>query len=111
MKPTPAGSRRQFITIQQNTTAADSSYGGATPDWSQFAQAYASIKQLSGRELFNAQQVVALATHEVNLRYVPGVVPEMQILIEGIATPLQILDVNDVEFRHRELVLLCVQKK
>lgn len=110
MRPTKAGKRRQFITIQQLSTTADA-YGEPVATWSSFATAYAAVKQLSGRELFYAQlQVQALATHEVNLRYVVGVTPEMQISIEGGPT-LQIVDVNDVEYRHRELVLICVQKK
>lgn len=106
---TSAGQRRQFITIQQLATAPDS-YGEQLPTASTFATAYARVRQLSGRELFYAQQVQALATHEVNLRYVAGVLPTMQVLVEGISQPLQILNVNDVELRHRELVLLCVLK-
>lgn len=110
MKPTPAGRRRQFITIQ-NEPATTDSFGAEVPAAATaFATAYAAVKQLTGRELFYAQQVVALATHEVNLRYVSGVTEQMQIAIEGGPT-LQIANVNDVEMRHRELVLLCIEKK
>jgi SPP1 family predicted phage head-tail adaptor len=109
MKPTAAGKRRQHITIQQITTSTDS-YGEAVPSPSTFATAYASVRQLTGREIFYAEQVQALATHEVNLRYVAGVTEKMQVAIEG-GPALAIVSVNNVEFRNRELILLCVEKK
>lgn len=114
-KWTPAGEMRQPITIQQITTDVVY-YGEAVPSASTFATATAKIEQLSGREVFYAQlQVTALATHQVTLRFIAGVTPEMQVIWatnpEGTTRTLKIVDVNDVEGQGFELRLLCVEMK
>lgn len=47
--------------------------------WPEFAKRWASIKPLTGRELFNAQQVQADVTHEIKMWHLPGMTPKMRI--------------------------------
>lgn len=103
-----AGKLRWPITIQTLTTAPNS-YGEAVPTPETFANTWAEVTQLSGRELWYAQQVQPLATHRVRCRYVAGVTPAMQVVFQG--RTLQLTDVNDVDGRHRELVMLATEKK
>jgi SPP1 family predicted phage head-tail adaptor len=109
MKMTPRGKFRWPITVLTATKAADG-YGELEPTPTTFATARASIEQLSGRELFWAQQVQALATHRVKMPYVPGVLATMQVVVEAGPTYEILGPPDNVEMLNRELWLLCVEK-
>lgn len=72
---------------------------------------WACIKPLSGRELLWAREIVADVTHNVELRYLKGILPKHRILYQdlwgGQTRVLNILAVLDDEERHRWLDLLC----
>lgn len=73
-------------------------------------QPWAKVLTLAGRKIEQARAVVALATHEVTIRYRPGVTPHMQVFLAGGRT-LNIEHVNDVESAHVALILTCVEVK
>jgi SPP1 family predicted phage head-tail adaptor len=108
LRPTNPGDFRQSITIQ-SPSESQNAYGEEVITWQTFAQSWAKITQLSGREQYYAQEVTPLATHQVKLRYLAGVTPAMQI-VWGSRT-LQIIDVNDLDGRQIELALICQEKK
>ena len=79
----------------------------AGPD-TRIAECRASVEPLSGRELFESQQVVADVTHRVRIRWREEITPELEINYQG--RTLQIVSVIDPGERHRELELLCRER-
>lgn len=76
--------------------------------WATEHAIWAEIKPLSGRELVEAQQVVADASHLVTIRYLSGVTPQKRILFG--TRELYIESVQNTDERRRELVLTCVER-
>ena len=99
-----AGQLRHQIELQSPTDVEDGE-GGVTQTWATFARRMAAIEPLRGRELIEARQVAANVTHQVRLRYEPGVTPRCRVLFGDRI--LNIDSVIDLEERHIELSLLC----
>jgi len=76
--------------------------------WLLFALVWANVESLSGREIFQAQQVKSLVTHRVRMRFLPGVKSEMRIRWDKRVFEIESV-INSAE-RNRELELLCVEK-
>lgn len=104
-----AGSLRQLVTLQQLLAGTDDGGGGIaeSPDnenWSDFATLYAHVEPLSGRELFQAQQINDQLTHRITVRYYPGVLSAMRV---KYGTRIFIIEsIIDVDERHREIQLM-----
>ncbi len=98
------GKLRHRVTIQQQAQTRDE-YGGVVTTWQTFADRWAAIEPLSGRELFAAQQLANTVSIRVRLRYLAGVTPAMRVLY-GTRT-FSIQAVINVEERNEELQLLC----
>lgn len=86
-------------------------------DWQTICTRWAKVWPLSGRELFQAQQIRADITHRVQMRYFknatsfrvqPGVKATMRLLLQG--RPLYVLSCVDIEERHIELDLMCMEE-
>jgi SPP1 family predicted phage head-tail adaptor len=69
------------------------------------AQVWGEINPLAGRELELAQAINAEVTHQVTLRYRPGVTVAHRLVYQGRI--FNITNVLDVETRHRTLELAC----
>ncbi len=102
-----AGRLRHHVEVQQATETQDE-YGGMTLVWETIEQRTASIRPMGGRELFEAQQVVATASHEVRMRYTSTITPQLRLLFG--TRIFEIGQVINVDERNRELVLLCTEK-
>lgn len=76
--------------------------------WSEVARPWASIKPLSGRELWMAQQVQADVTIAVRMRFRRGVDATMELDLGG--RRLRIVAVLNLEERNRTLELLCQEQ-
>jgi SPP1 family predicted phage head-tail adaptor len=77
--------------------------------WATFANAWAEVKPLSGREQFLAQQDASLVQYRVRLRYRAGITPAMRFRVET-----QILDIEAVlqpDGQRIETQLLCLERK
>jgi SPP1 family predicted phage head-tail adaptor len=73
-----------------------------------FANCWASIKALTGRDLERAQQVVAEVSHKVIIRYIPGVVAKMLVQVEQRTFVIEaVVDQDENKF---ELWLLCHER-
>lgn len=96
------------VTVQSPQDARDS-FGDARPAWTTVAVVWASVETLSGRELWNAQQVQADVTHRVKIRpgAVPGMLPSWSFLFAG--RRLAVLYVLDPVQQGEHLELLCVE--
>lgn len=100
-----AGSLRQQITVQQlSSTTGDGGGGVASENWTDFATVYADVEPLTGRELFQAQQVNDELTHKITIRYIPGLSSKMRVKYGSRI--FQIESVLDVGERHREVQLM-----
>jgi len=86
MKPVDVGGKRHLITIQTQSAVRDS-HGGNTPAWTTVAVVHGSIKTLSGRQLAlaAASTITSTSTHEVRIRWRPGVTPNCRLRFGAIA--------------------------
>lgn len=100
-----AGELRHKVVIQQESGIRDPDSGEIIPGWSTFAEVWAEVVDLSGREYWSAQQVQSQVSTRVRIRYLDGVKPTMRVA-HGSRT-LQIEAVIDPDGRRRELQLMC----
>lgn len=102
-----AGKLRNRAAIRRPEETLDA-YGDTTQSFSTVAEAWVAVEVLSGRELVEAQQVVAQADYRVVTRC-PGVEIKVndELWLSCKDITLQILHINDVELRGREFILLC----
>ena len=103
-----AGKLRRLVSIEQPIRTADAS-GEMVATWSVFAaNLYAEVTPLSGNEKLQAQQINASVTNKVTIRYLPGIDPAMRV-VYGTRN-LQIVNVQNVNERDREIELLVVEQ-
>ena len=100
-----SGKLRHRISLLQPSTTKNS-FGELNPP-NAFAQVWAEIEALSGRELYQAQQRVSEVTHKVTIRYQPNVVAKMCVLFNDRL--LRIQAVMNPQERNNTLELLCVE--
>ena len=98
-----AGELRHRLVIQARSTAQDS-LGGQVATWTDLITVRGAIKPLTGRELELAQAIATETSHQVSLRYRPGVTAAQRLLYAGRI--FNIHAVIDVEERHMKLELL-----
>lgn len=103
--------KRVVIEEPPDPTDADNitEAGEVSGSWTTFATKWASIHPLTGRELFNAQQVQADVTHKVRMWWLPGVTTDMRLRIVN-SSPTRYLNIEHVinlRERNEELELLC----
>jgi SPP1 family predicted phage head-tail adaptor len=95
-------------------TQQDQFGGPITADAAPFATVRASIEALSGRELYQAQQMVAQVTHLVTIRWMAGLKSKMDVWFsEGspvVTRQFQILDVQNPDEKHHVLLLYCIER-
>jgi SPP1 family predicted phage head-tail adaptor len=101
-----AGQLRHRLNLQAATETRDS-FGGVVLTWSTIATVWGSIEPLSGRELFAAQQVNALISARIRIRYRDDVNARMRVVHEAKSYDIQ--SVIDPETRHVELELMCAE--
>jgi len=73
-----AGKFRHRIAIEQaiRTRSEDGSY---SESWSEFWQCAAMITTIGGREAYQARQTIGELTHEIYVRYYPGITTNMRV--------------------------------
>ena len=99
------GRLRERVTIQQ-ATATRNRIGETVQTWGAFAEVWASVDGLSGREVLQSGQQRAEVTHRVGMRYVDGMTQQMRLSWRG-----RILEITSLlEHNNRtEHELLCVE--
>lgn len=102
-----SGILNKRITIQRKTsnTPANNLYGEESYTWTTFAQMWASVEPVQGREFWAQQQVQSEISIRVRTRYLSGVLPDMRI-VYGSRT-FTIKSVIDYKEQHIELQLMC----
>lgn len=113
-----AGQLRHRVQLMNLASEQDTFGGPVTADAAVFATVPARIEALSGRELYNAQQMTAQVTHRVTIRWVAGVKAKMDVwFTENIGSPavavtrqFQIMDVLNPDEKHHVLLLMCIER-
>jgi|SRR5208283_3411625 len=105
------GKMRHQITILAPDTTTDDlgGVGGYTSFWT----GWAAVSALQGRELYNAQQIIAEVSHKIVLRWIPGVLAKQAVQFVGpgsVTRTFQIQAVLNPDERTRELNLLCLER-
>lgn len=100
-----AGKLRKRVSLQRISKVPDGG-GGYDTSWSEYAQAWAWVKPLSGAEQLVGMQLEASITHDVIIRHRDGVTAADKIVLEN-SRELNILSVIDIEERNRWLQLRC----
>ena len=96
-----SGDLRESVTVQVATEATND-YGESTITWADFANRRAAIRGLKVDELMSTQGPYTVATHDVEFRYVPGLVAGMRLIWKS-RSPSRTLDIISVtEQNNRE---------
>lgn len=74
-------------------------------EWVPYAEAFAKIEPLIGREFFAAAAVQAENNVKVTLRYRDDIKPSDRVVIGG--EPWDIQSAQNIRFKNRELLLYC----
>lgn len=105
-----AGKLRHLVTIEyQRSDQGETGEVHADPKWYRFKIVNAAVVPLTGRELFNAEQVQPDVNTRVEMRYLEGLTSAMRVNYDGRI--LNIASVIDLEERHREMHLMCIERK
>lgn len=102
-----AGDLRHVITIQNNIRSNDEE-GIPGDGWNDYMDCYAAVVPLGGREAFIAQATEGKNPYLFRIRYNSKVNETMRIIYAG--RKFRINNVNDVNERHRELQITCIEE-
>lgn len=101
-----SGRLRERVTVEvRDETLTDS----GTPDggWVEFVSRRAAVREVEGKEGYEADQSVARQTHEVRMRYVADLTRDMRVVWrERILHILAFV----VDERRREIVMKCEER-
>jgi len=93
--------------IVQEPSESQDGRGEVTVAWSTYAKRWMSVVPLSGRELFEAQQVDARVSHRIKMRYDSAINSRMRIAIGSRI--FNIASVINVDESNEELRLMCTE--
>ena len=96
------------LTLEELEREADEG-GGFTETWVEVATLSADLRPIGGGEGVEADRLAGRVTHEVSLRYRPGIVPAMRFRKD--ARLFHIVTVIDVEERRCWLKCLCEERE
>jgi len=103
----PAGVLRHRIQIQSESNARDAN-GGVIKSWNTVATRWGKIRPLSGRELIAAEQVDSRVTHEITIRYYPGLTSLFRLVhdsrVFNISSPPR-----DIDERKKVMILQATE--
>ena len=101
---TRGGQYRHYITIQQRVDAVDG-FGQPQPTWSTFAQVFAAVEPLNGREFFAANQFETEVTVRIKIRYLSGVTTKMRVNWSGKVYDIK--SIINISERDKIMQLMC----
>ena len=105
-----SGQLRKKVRLQQPVTAQDN-FGQELVTYPDVIVGLrASIRHLSGRELWDARQVNAQINFHIRLRWYPGVRPSWRIVDMETNRIYNIVTVEDVREREHELDILAAEQ-
>lgn len=99
-----AGPLRKRVTIQKRVQSLDD-FGNQSNTWTYVCELWASVVPMGGAEVLAGGAIRARSLFTVTTRYFPGIEPKMRLIYEGQI--FDIMNINDTDQRHRELVMSC----
>ena len=102
-----AGKRVHYIMIQQASESADAR-GEMSQTWTEYANSWAEIKPVRGREYFQAHTENVAADTRIILPYLAGITNKMRIKFGTRIFDIE--TVINIDERNRELNLMCVEQ-
>lgn len=103
-----AGKLNKRVVLQTFTSVSDGG-GGTVDTWADTATMWAAIRPLSGTERFQAQQVSANLTNEVEIRYRAGVNAQQRFKYGARFFYIVQPPMNEGE-RNERLVCVCEER-
>lgn len=103
-----AGRLRHRITLERESVTRNQ-FKEEVREWQPYAKRWADVRPLGGKEFWAAQQVIDDLTHEVRLRFMPGINAKDRVVFAGRVFDIVAPPVNVGE-RNRELVLMCRER-
>lgn len=101
------GKLRHKLSLETPANTTDK--GVVTTTWYPAGEVFGDVSQLSGRELEQARQIVAEATHQIKTRWSPDrFEPKQRLSLDG--RYFYVENVNNVGERNREIILTCVER-
>lgn len=91
-----AGLMRERVAIQAPSESRNMT-GEATLSWADVGEVWASVDGLSSREVLQAMQANAIASHKVRMRFFPGISHEHRLRWRG--RTLEVASVTERENR------------
>jgi SPP1 family predicted phage head-tail adaptor len=98
-----AGQLRHRIEIQRPIVTRDA-YGAEIKAWSALVSLWAHVQTLNGSERILQTQADATLTHQITIRYYPGLTPVMRVRWNGRLFEIHSLVPDE---REQQLVLMC----
>lgn len=102
-QPGELSSRITFQTISEGT--ADS-FGQPTQTVTDYATVWAKVEGITGTEKYIAPELIAVASHKVQCRWLSGITPKMRIMLED-ARILEIVSITNPDNGKTQLFLAC----
>lgn len=99
-----AGALRHAITIEVLTSSADE-MGGQTRTWATHVSTWAEVAPARSNERFFGEQIEAVITHRITMRYQAGITTQMRVLFG--ARYFQIKGIVNRDERSIMLDLMC----
>lgn len=103
-----SGTLRFRLEIQQ-AQEQRGDIGDVRQDWVTVATVWGDIAPLTGRELWQAQQIEARLSHRLTLRQYPDFNPTWRLRLEGTQRVYNPVSVRDVHERHRMTEILAIE--
>jgi SPP1 family predicted phage head-tail adaptor len=98
---------RHRLVLEELQRVSDAG-GGFSEDWVTVATLWCDLRPVAGLETVEADRLAGRVSHEISLRYRPGVVPAMRFR-KGTRV-FHILSVINVGERNRWLKCLCEER-
>ena len=98
---------RHRLMLEQLERVSDDG-GGFTESWVEVATLWCDLRPLVGSETVEADRLAGTVSHEIALRYLPGVLPAMRFRED--ARVFHIVSVINVDERNRWLKCLCEER-
>lgn len=105
--PVNASDLRHRIVIERATRTGDGA-GGSTTEWNAVAEVWAAIWSRSVDESFTLDRVAGTASHDIWIRYRPGVTPDMRFRCS--ARIFDVLGAIDFDDRAKWLKCPCTER-
>jgi SPP1 family predicted phage head-tail adaptor len=111
------GQLRHRITIQTPQVTGQDSTGAELISWVEFAQVWANVMPIGGREIFAAAQIYPDADTRIIMRWRSDLDPKMRIWWPVSARPsnghdrqFDILNISDINERHHEIEIIALER-